>query len=74
MDNKTLKKAVAKKLNTSVSAALHRHLDTLIFNFLSGTIRHGIGARPILPILGTYGLFILILNLFVPCNRFHNLV
>ena len=36
----------------------------LIFNFLSGTIRHGIGARPILPILGTYGLFILILNLF----------
>jgi len=36
----------------------------LIYNFLSGTIRHGIGARPILPILGTYGLFILILNLF----------
>ena len=36
----------------------------LIFNFLSGTIRHGIGARPILPVLGTYGLFILILNLF----------
>jgi len=37
---------------------------SLIFNFLNGTIRHGIGARPILPILGTYGLFILILNLF----------
>ena len=36
----------------------------MIFNFLSGTIKHGIGARPILPILGTYGLFILILNLF----------
>ena len=34
-----------------------------ILNFLSGTIRHGIGARPILPLLGTYGLFILILNL-----------
>ena len=37
---------------------------SLILNFLSGTIRHGIGARPIIPILGTYGLFILILNLF----------
>ena len=36
----------------------------LILNFLSGIIRHGIGARPIIPILGTYGIFILILNLF----------
>ena len=36
----------------------------LIFNFLSGIISHGVGARPIVPILGTYGLFILILNLF----------
>ena len=34
-----------------------------ILNFLSGTIRHGVGARPILPLLGTYGLFILLLNL-----------
>ncbi|MBC8259550.1 MAG: F0F1 ATP synthase subunit A [SAR324 cluster bacterium] len=34
-----------------------------ILNFLSGTIRHGVGARPILPLLGTYGLFILMLNL-----------
>ena len=32
-------------------------------NFLSGTIRHGVGARPILALLGTYGLFILLLNL-----------
>ena len=38
-------------------------LVSMIFNFLSSTIKHGIGARPILPILGTYGLFILILNL-----------
>jgi len=29
-----------------------------ILNFLSGTIRHGVGARPIIPLLGTYGLFI----------------
>jgi len=34
-----------------------------IQSFLSGTIRHGVGARPILPLLGTYGLFILLLNL-----------
>jgi F-type H+-transporting ATPase subunit a len=34
-----------------------------ILNFLSGTIRHGVGGRPILPLLGTYGLFILMLNL-----------
>jgi F-type H+-transporting ATPase subunit a len=34
-----------------------------ILNFLSGIIRHGIGARPILPLLGTYALFILVLNL-----------
>ena len=34
-----------------------------ILNFLCGTIRHGVGARPILPLLGTYGLFILLLNL-----------
>ena len=34
-----------------------------ILSFLSGTIRHGIGGRPILPLLGTYGLFILMLNL-----------
>ena len=34
-----------------------------ILNFLSGTIRHGVGARPILPLLGTYGLFILLLNI-----------
>ena len=37
---------------------------SVILNFLSGIIRHGIGARPILPLLGTYGLFILLLNLF----------
>ena len=36
-----------------------------ILNFLSGIIRHGIGARPILPLLGTYALFILVLNLVV---------
>ena len=34
-----------------------------ILNFLSGIIRDGIGARPILPLLGTYTLFILVLNL-----------
>ncbi len=34
-----------------------------ILNFLGGIIRHGTGARPILPLLGTYGLFILFLNL-----------
>ncbi|GIT04230.1 MAG: hypothetical protein CM1200mP28_14890 [Deltaproteobacteria bacterium] len=34
-----------------------------ILNFLSGIIRHGKGARPILPFLGTYALFILVLNL-----------
>ena len=32
-------------------------------NFLDGIIRHGTGARPILPLLGTYGMFILCLNL-----------
>ncbi|MBS1255792.1 MAG: ATP synthase subunit a [Deltaproteobacteria bacterium] len=36
---------------------------SLILNFLSGIIRHGVGARPILPLLGTYALFILVLNL-----------
>ena len=34
-----------------------------ILNFLDGIIRHGTGARPILPLLGTYGMFILCLNL-----------
>ena len=34
-----------------------------ILNFLSGIIQHGIGPRPLLPLLGTYGLFILFLNL-----------
>lgn len=34
-----------------------------ILNFLSGIIRHGIGARPLLPLLGTYALFIACLNL-----------
>ena len=34
-----------------------------ILIFLSGIIRHGTGARPILPLLGTYALFILVLNL-----------
>jgi len=38
-------------------------LVSAIANFLSDTIRHGVGARPILPLLGTYGLFILLLNL-----------
>ena len=33
-----------------------------ILNFLSGIIRHGVGARPIMPLLGTYLLFIFILN------------
>jgi F-type H+-transporting ATPase subunit a len=33
-----------------------------ILNFLSGIIRHGVGARPILPLLGTYLLFIFVLN------------
>lgn len=34
-----------------------------LLNFLSGIIRHGVGAKPLLPLLGTYGLFILFLNL-----------
>lgn len=34
-----------------------------ILNFLEGIIRHGVGARPILPLLGTYALFILSMNL-----------
>lgn len=34
-----------------------------ILNFLSGIVRHGIGARPLLPLLGTYALFIACLNL-----------
>ena len=34
-----------------------------ILSFLSGIIKHGVGARPVLPLLGTYGLFILFLNL-----------
>ncbi len=34
-----------------------------ILGFLSGIIQHGMGARPLLPLLGTYGLFILFLNL-----------
>ncbi|MGK5093138.1 F0F1 ATP synthase subunit A [Deltaproteobacteria bacterium TL4] len=34
-----------------------------ILNFLSGIIRHGVGPRPLLPLLGTYALFILSLNL-----------
>lgn len=34
-----------------------------ILKFLSGIIRHGVGARPILPLLGTYALFILFMNL-----------
>ena len=38
-------------------------LVSTILNFLSGIIRHGRGAKPILPLLGTYGLFILALNL-----------
>ena len=33
-----------------------------ILNFLSGIIRHGVGARPVMPLLGTYLLFIFILN------------
>jgi F-type H+-transporting ATPase subunit a len=43
------------------------HLSELIVSgllgFLSGIIKHGIGARPILPLLGTYALFIFALNL-----------
>ena len=34
-----------------------------ILSFLSGIIKHGVGARPVLPLLGTYGIFILFLNL-----------
>lgn len=34
-----------------------------ILNFLAGIIRHGLGPKPLLPLLGTYGLFILFLNL-----------
>ena len=30
-----------------------------ILNFLDGIIRHGTGARPILPLLGTYGICLL---------------
>ena len=36
---------------------------SVILNFLCGIIRHGVGGRFILPLLGTYGLFILLLNL-----------
>ena len=43
------------------------HLAEIIvsgmLNFLEGIIRHGTGARPLMPLLGTYGLFILFLNL-----------
>ena len=35
----------------------------VILNFLNGIIRHGTGGRAVLPLLGTYGLFILFLNL-----------
>ncbi len=34
-----------------------------IYNFLSGIIRHGLGARPVFALLGTYALFILCMNL-----------
>jgi F-type H+-transporting ATPase subunit a len=34
-----------------------------IYNFLSGIIQHGVGARPLFPLLGTYALFILSMNL-----------
>jgi F-type H+-transporting ATPase subunit a len=34
-----------------------------ILNFLSGIIKHGVGPRPLLPLLGTYALSILLLNL-----------
>jgi len=33
-----------------------------LLNFLNGIIRHGLGGRAMLPLLGTYGLFILFLN------------
>ena len=32
---------------------LAEFIVSAILNFLSGTIRHGVGARPILPLLGT---------------------
>ncbi|MBF0280842.1 MAG: F0F1 ATP synthase subunit A [SAR324 cluster bacterium] len=34
-----------------------------IYKFLSGIIQHGTGARPLFPLLGTYALFILCMNL-----------
>lgn len=34
-----------------------------IYNFLSSIIRHGLGPKPIFPVLGTYALFILCMNL-----------
>lgn len=34
-----------------------------ILDFLSGIIKHGVGAKALLPLLGTYALFILSLNL-----------
>lgn len=34
-----------------------------INNFLSGIIQHGLGARPLFPVLGTYALFIVSMNL-----------
>lgn len=36
---------------------------TGILSFLSSVIKHGIGPRPLMPLLGTYAIFILCLNL-----------
>lgn len=35
-----------------------------ILNFLGGIIKHGVGARGVMPLLGTYAIFIAVMNLF----------
>ncbi len=56
----------AEMVEPSGKASFTHFIEVLvggIYNFLSGIIQHGVGAKPLFPVLGTYALFILLMNL-----------